>query len=231
MRMNYMDVAKKYKMNALECKAMMILQYWVDTSKLVFPDYKHPRTAVGDPRKSNMFKYCYKLARESDGNLLEDEYQLYVRAQLDILKHINMGNGHPLIGVHCLVGDKAWKRWKLWKKKYDSTIKIKAKTPKSKNASPKIYEALKKTREFLRQKIGDGDAYQRLLEFESSGDLYIWINVGKVSPYYLVMSSHFEKLGREVVLKKINFDLDVYRNAIDDGSKDIFHEMFPHESI
>jgi len=45
------------------------------------------------------------------------------------------------------------------------------------------------------------------------------------------MSSHFEKLGREVVLKKINFDLDVYRNAIDDGSKDIFHEMFPHESI
>jgi hypothetical protein len=178
-----------------------------------------------------MFKYCYKLARESDGNLLEDEYQLYVRAQLDILKHINMGNGHPLIGVHCLVGDKAWKRWKLWKKKYDSTIKIKAKTPKSKNASPKIYEALKKTSEFLRQKIGDGDAYQRLLEFESNGDLYIWINVGKVSPYYLVMSSHFEKLGKEVELKKINFDLDVYRNAIDGGSKEIFYEMFPYEII
>jgi hypothetical protein len=45
------------------------------------------------------------------------------------------------------------------------------------------------------------------------------------------MSSHFEKLGKEVELKKINFDLDVYRNAIDGGSKEIFHEMFPYEII
>ena len=227
--MNFMDVAKKYKMDPLECRAMRILQHWVETSKAVFPDYKHPKPPSGDPRRSNMFKYCYKLARESDGSLPEDEYQLYVRAQLDILKHINMGNGHPLIGVHCLVGDKAWKRWKLWKRKYDSTIKIRAKAPKPKGASPKVYEALRKTSDFLRQRIGDSDAYEKLLEFESSGDIYTWINIGKISPYYLVLSPHFERLGRERKLRVINFDLDVYKAAIDDGSRDMFREMFPHE--
>lgn len=231
MLMNFMDVAKKYKMNALECKAMRILQYWIETSKIVFPDYKHPRSPSGDPRKSNMFKYCYKLARESDEKLSEDDYQLYVRAQLDILKHINMGNGHPLIGVHCLVGERAWKRWKLWKRKYDSTVQIKAKTSKPKNASPKVYEALKKTSEFLRQKTDNGNAYQRLLEFESSGEFYTWINIGKISPYYLVLSPYFEKLASERKLKKINFDLDVYKAAVDDGSKETFREMFPHEII
>lgn len=216
-------------MNDLESRALKICKIWVELSRKIFPNYNHSKIAKGDPRKSLMFKVCYKLVRETDGFIPEDEYHLYVRAQLDILKHINLDNGHPLIEVNCLVGDRAWKRWKLWKKKYDTTVQIRSKKSNVKTGNPKINELIRKTSEFFKTTFGEIISYEKFKELEKDGSLYRYINFGKISPYYLVMSPYFEKLGKEIQIKKINFDLEIYKVGVDDSNKDFFKNLFNYE--
>ena len=48
----------------------------------------------------------------------DKEYKLYILAQLHVLRLQNDGKVHALIDPFILVGDKAWKRWKLWRKYY-----------------------------------------------------------------------------------------------------------------
>ena len=71
----------------------------------------------GDPRKSNLFRHCWKLRRETNGLLEKSEYKNYVKANLFIVK-INGGAVDPV----CITGDKAWIRYKVWKRKYDQKL-------------------------------------------------------------------------------------------------------------
>jgi len=219
----------KYGMDDLEIKAAMVCDLWIKTSLHVFPDYKHARFPKGDPRKSSVFKYCYKLVREIGDKLKDEEYQLYVRAQLDIMKHINIDGGHPLISPLSLVGEKAWRRWKLWKKKYDATVNINSNHKKNKIAPTKILEALKKTKDFITSVCGENPTYERFSELESSGGLFSGVNIGKISPYYLVMSPYFEKLEKERNIRKMNFDINVYKDGLSESSMIAFKEMFNFE--
>lgn len=220
---------EKYNMNKLESLAYKVSLIWLEKSKKIFPNYNHLKLRKGDPRKSLIFKVCYKFVRETQGFVLEDDYPLYVQAQLDILRHINIGNEHPLIDVGCLVGDKAWKRWKLWKKKYDTASQIKSKSPQIKVQNSKIYEALKRTKEFIKQSIGDKPNIEQYKSFESNQQLYRWINFGKISPYYLVLSPYIEKIINKEKIKKLNFDLNIYKTGIDDNVKIFFKGLFGYE--
>ena len=115
-----LEAIDKYNMDEMEANACRLAVMWLDQSRKTFPDYRHSKMRKGDPRKSLIFKICYKLARESNGIIEKNEYSLYIRAQLDVLKYVNEGNLTPLIDAGCLVGEKAWRRWRLWKKRYDS---------------------------------------------------------------------------------------------------------------
>src|SRR5687767_4365124 len=57
----------------------------------------------GDPRKSNLFRHCWKLRRETRGLLESHEYKNYIHANLVIIR-INKGHVEP----NCICGDKAW---------------------------------------------------------------------------------------------------------------------------
>lgn len=211
-----LDAIVDYNMDMLEARAYKLVLLWLDKSRSMFPDYKHARMRKeGDPRKSQIFKFCYKLARETQGILEESDYPLYVRAQLEILKHITRGKEHALIDPNCLVGDKAWIRWKLWKRKYDERSKvIEDKNPVPANQI-KVVEALNRTREFLAKSFGAEICAEKLQEAVLNKNLQRWVALGKISPYYLVLSPLVKKAFPDGVEKLIpNLDLEIYRQII-----------------
>lgn len=220
---------KKHNMNELEIKALKVCNIWMELSRKIFPKYNHGKVAKGDPRKTLMFKVCYKLVRETEAFIEDDDYKLYVRAQLDILKHISLDKGHPLIDVNCLIGDKAWKRWKLWKKKYDTTVQIRSKVFTTKKNTSKINDLLKKTRDFFKITYGDVINFEKFIEIEKNGELYQHINLGRISPYYLVLSPFFEKISKNLQMKKIHFDLNIYKSGIDESVIKYFENLFDYE--
>jgi len=226
---------QKYKMTAEEEKAYKITLCWHDSLRKLFPDMASGRKQKGDPRKSLVFKYCFKLQRETKDKLSEDEYHLYVFAQLDILKRINIDNNEkPLININCLAGEKAWKRWKLWKYRYDALVKQKKSGIKNVNApisisTEKVILGLKNTYEFLNKKLGKDYGFKEYKEKISNNDFKMWIILQKISPYYLILSNYFEKCKDLIDLNKINIDLNIYKVSISDKTKKIYEVLFYNE--
>lgn len=226
-----LDAIVDYDMDDMEARAYKLALIWHDRSRKVFPEYQHTAIKKGDPRKSLAFKMCYKLVRETTGVILEEEYPLYIRAQLDIMHNIvTHSKAHVLIDPGCLVGDKAWVRWKLWKKKYD-TIKDRP-SEVSQVTHPGIAKALlglEKTKEFLTKAIGSNPSIEKYQEAKLNNNFYRWVNLGKISPYYLAVSPHVAAVFTEEDLKKLNFDLGVYKPCITDEVMLRFKELFSNE--
>lgn len=226
-----MLLAKKYKLNDEETLALEISQIWSKYCRKYFPDYQHTRLKSGDPRKALIFKICYKLQRETKGLISQDEYELYVRSQLEILKYQTQNNPSILVEPMCLVGEKAWKRWKLWKRKYDQKLNSQnpSKTPESFNklGSKKAIDGLIKTKKFIDKNLKD----QPSLDFyiKNKKNLLSWINFGKISPYYVVISPFISKTFSKEELSKLNFDPLLYQDCIDDEARKIFEKLFNYE--
>ncbi len=82
-----------------------------------FPDYKHGYPRLGDPRKSELFKICWKLMHDNKEKLKKEEFRPFIQAQLSILKNIKAGPAKELYyGPRCLIGKPAWGRWVVWQK-------------------------------------------------------------------------------------------------------------------
>lgn len=221
-----LDAPEKYNMDQLESTACKIAAIWLDLSRKTFPDYRHSTMKKGDPRKSLIFKICYKLARETQGILDSNDINLYVRAQLDVLKYINSNNSHPLIDPNCLVGEKAWKRWKLWKKRYDT---IKNKPPESIVSGigfKKAIEGIIKTKEFIVKSFGDDWNIEKFRQCYINNNIFRWINLSKISPYYLAISPFVKEVFTEDDFKKINFDINVYLPCINQEVQKEFDSLF-----
>lgn len=226
-----LDPILEYEMDELEAKAFKVCLMWLDHSKKLFPDYQHTKMKKGDPRKSLIFKICYKLVRETQGLIKDEDYILYVRAQLEVLKYVNGNKTLPLIDPNCLVGEKAWKRWKLWKKKYDA-LSAKPNDASTFSKTPGIAKAingLEQTLEFIVKTMGANPTLEKYQEAKTNNNLLRWINLNKISPYYLVVSPYIAKIMSDEDFQKINFDPAFYLECIDDTVKNKFKELFGYE--
>ena len=110
-----------YNLKPLEAIAYKIALLWLEVSRKELPNYRFGRDGVGggDPRKSHLFKICHKLVNDTNGRIELHDYRLYIAAQIQTLKEISDGKIHALIGPECLVGERAWNRWIMWKEKLD----------------------------------------------------------------------------------------------------------------
>jgi len=215
------------KMSDLEAKAYKVALLWMGISHEVFPDYAHTKgfPKTGDPRKSMLFKYCYKLIRETQGLVPDNEYSQYIRAQLDILRAIRIGDCHPYIGPQILVGDRAWIRWKVWKKK------LKAITENStledvgldKTDEEKVVKELVATKKYLEGKFTSG--YQEPQVMMAKTEIARWVALEKVSPFYVILSPWTQ---RHCDFKNV-FDEELYRSSITPNIRAKFTELFPDE--
>lgn len=226
-KMSELEPIIKYKMNEMEAKAFKIAIIWQEECQREIP--KEPFVKLkrnADPRKSTLFKYCYKLAREMKGILEDKDLRTYVRSQIQILKSIREGDIHALIEPHCLVGEKAWKRWKIWlrmhKKKLGTALtsdQIGVSTKES-----KVVAELKNTRSFLESKgcLNYGNFAA------NSKDIQRWSNNGEISYFYLLLSPWIKKIYGEDV--PFDFDKVYYRSAITPTVEEFFRNEFKHET-
>lgn len=183
--------------NELEEKAYRIGLIWIFLYKKNFPDdrtyIKYPKNK--DPRTSYLFKHCYKLIKETQNIFKFEQYKFYIQAQFDILK-ANNANIDPI----CLNGDKAWIRWKVWNKKFKN-IQI------TEIPYTNILNLINNDYKFLKNKE------------KTQENIKKWVETGKLSPFYPILSPLGFKMDLENYEKMVN-------NEIKEEFKKVFHEEF-----
>lgn len=203
-----------------EKRAFILMKYWLELSKKIFPDINHLKVSK-NPKTSHVFKVCYKLQRLTRNILLEDDYYFYVKAQLDIIRHLRTLGAEANVDVNCLVGDKAWKRWKVWKKKYDEKAVVK-KLEININED-KVISLLIKSKSNL-----DFDYKNYEVMKENKQKIIDLLRSGKISGYFLALSTNFNKLLTEDsdLLNQIGIDLKLYKQPITDLVRSTFIKIF-----
>lgn len=173
-----MPLIQQYNMTKEEAIAFKLSIKYIELAHKIFPEYKHTGFTRKDPRKSYLFKCCYKLYQETKDKLALEDYQWYIRAQLDVLKNIGKKDGVN-IGPQILVGKNSWPRYVLWRKS-NQKQEIKPKVDD-------IIVALHSTKLFLEKKLGVLDS-KTLRAALDSRVFFKWVLALLVSPYYLALS-------------------------------------------
>lgn len=222
--MNELEPIIRYKMDEMEAKAFKIGLMWQDECRSNLPGEKYEKFRKGcDPRKTSLFRHCYKLAKETKGLIPDNEIKLYVRAQIQVLKSIREGKVHALISPHCLVGDRAWSRWKLWRRIYQKSL---GKSLTSEEIGVRIKESVvrgefKRTLSFMELNgLLDECSY-----FSKKTEISRWISTGEISPFYVVLSPRIKIMFPE----DPPVDPALYRPSITPESEALFRERFSHE--
>ena len=213
----------KYKMTVLEAKAYKLALLWESLTKEVFPEYSHVGLRkTGDPRKSILFRYCLKLARETKGLIEDKDYGLYIRAQLNCYKALpeQVARIDPII----LNGPKAWKRWKWYKYLIDRQHLIQETTEAIVKACPlKVKGDLEKTRNYLFTFFKGVPTVEELEKIKAK--LMTWLALGRISPYYAILSPFMAALK----IEKYPIDLTIPKQSITPEIEAFFKIEFHYE--
>ena len=221
-----------YNLNQIEAKATKILYIYIESVKKIFPNF-HMRTPRGDPRKTYLFKVCYKLVNETLGKISDPDYPLYVIAQLDIIRrNTEKYNRDAHISPICLVGEKAWRRWCVWKKIYDKKINTRQETAQEAGLNPHSYETviakLKQDKEFLVNKeVFSNEKLEQAVEGRA---MLRWIATKQLSPYFALLSlvlNNWLKEHNLTIDSVFALDFEFYRPGITPEVKDFFNAEFP----
>ena len=141
---------------------------------------------------------------------------------------------HARVDCNSIVGDKAWKRWKLWENKFQRRI-LKNQAPDAEDMDitakrSKIENELDRTREFLLkqfERYPTEEDYRRLI-FDHT--LIRWLTLGKISPYYALLSPLLSRcLEGKTVEDVFMFDLSAYKRSITPQTETYFQEKFAEE--
>lgn len=201
----------KYNINDYqEIRAIIIYYYWNFYFDSLFSNLINKKSKK-DPRKTVLFRYCYKLQRETIGILDEQDYKDYVFCQLKGLKNYIEKTGNLIqVTPNILNFDKGYKRWKYFKYKLN---KIKYTNKILPNVNIDILRSfLKKDRIFLEKNL----VINKHSLKNNVEKLLLWNRIGNLSIYFLAMNSN--------LIKKYK-DLSVYR--FDETGKKIFLSIFP----
>jgi hypothetical protein len=229
-----LSVILQYELGEKEAKAYKLCLMYIDKSKKFFPDYQHCRLPKGNPTKSELFRHCHKLLREHEADIKDEDLELYVHAQFDILRNISVREGqHPRISPAVLSGEKAWKRWLLWKGKYDRVKTFAAVKTASEvidtNRENKVINSLNSTKKYLfvmNDRLDAADLRRALRD----GTFWLWVRWGKVSYYYLLLSplvqEWLEETGTHL---RDKFDVNLYLPGVTDKTKAYFRQEFSYE--
>lgn len=181
-----------------------------------------------DPRKSSLFRHCWRLRRETRGLLDSTEYRNYIIGNLTILKIQN-----AYLAPNGLCGDKAWIRYKVWKRKFDqkmAEIACVAPPPSVSSTSPKIIQQIDRTKKFLFEKYEGAPTFDKLKATIDSGMFKLWAVTGKVSEFYIVLSPWVAKACDVAALaKQCSFSEALVREKCTDEVEGYFRHEYNHE--
>lgn len=229
--MSTLERILQYNPTELEIKAWKICLMWEKTLDTELPDYHKQRiSSRGDPRKSFTFKHCYKLAKETQGLIKDEDYKFYVKAQIQTLKSISDGKIHALIDPSCLSGDKAWRRWKRWKKNFDKSYdNLIMNTNSSIFASNlQVINELNSTKQFFSKQFPEGLDKEKLRSFVKSVDFIKLVSFNKISGYYVLLSPIVNEIYSNLD-DTFCVDVEIYSKSVNDKTREEFKKMFPIE--
>ena len=220
----FLPLILEYDMSKEEALAFRLAILYMQLARQYFPNYNHvglPKK--GDPRKSELFRYCWKMLKEAD--LTFDEYRPYIQSQLAILKNIKIGEDHPLIHPRCLVGKVAWRRWGVWKKYFEQAKKTRD-VKLIEDYTPIIKRELQDTLDLLRNRLKKLSK-KTLQEALESRYLFRLASIGAVSVYFLAMNdlvAHF--LAKNPInLSMFNIDLEQAQLRITPEALAFYNEL------
>lgn len=225
-----------YNMNEQEAFAYKLCMIWEDIVNKQLKNYDKkglliPKT--GDPRKSILFKYCYKLARETKGLIKPEEYKFYIFSQIDNLKNFSDGKVHSLITPACLCGEKAWMRWTIWKNKFEKKLQEHSSLGEKETTSIKVSITdieieLHRTKKYLNSILGDNYSLSKLHEYIKSKKIIRDYSFNKISSFYIVLSpiikTYFEDID-----EAFSFNSNLIRNSINKQILNFFEKTFSNE--
>ena len=173
-----------------------------------------------DPRSSHLFRYCWKLRRETRGLLTLEEMPLYILANLTVLRAFN---GYMEINTLC--GDRAWIRWKIWKRLYDKKLaQVNHKEPPP-TIDSKLNRELLRTKKFIYERCEGQPNETKISEFVENGYFKLWVMQGKISMWYVMLSPfvapYIDKLAQEC-----GFDRSWYEGELNDDTIRFFEYEF-----
>jgi hypothetical protein len=223
-----------YKMTPDEANAYKLCVVWSDLCMEILPEYGHfniPRK--GDPRKSHLFRYCWKLLRETKNLIKDEDYSDYIRAQLEVMKNIKIKDSSPRIDPMILVGEKAWRRWMLWKRRFDRMEKARSLGSMEDIQVPTyvVVQSLEKTCEFLKQRFGKHPSPEQVQEAKSNKDLQQWVALGQVSPYYVLLSPFCRRVFPNMQFEDYfpTTDFDLFKKSCTMEVLEIAKKIYPTE--
>ena len=204
-----------------EAKAYRLALLWISLTRKFLPDDASMSMATlpkGDPRKGYLFKQCWKLIRETTGLLEEQDYKYYFAAQIKMLKNVHKKNGHAHVSHNCFVGEKAWVRWKIWKKKFDE-IAAETNIPAFVHNDNASIKELDRTKVFLKKTAASEFNIDHLKE---------WFNSGSISLLYIGLSPRVKKLATDLPVI-FNYDPNLLERKMTPKVQDHFQEIFSEE--
>jgi len=235
MEIRCLETILNYEMTSMEAKAYKIACLFKDNMRRACPD-QMGRANRGDPRKTYLFKCCYKLLREKDRQIEDSDYPLYVRAQFDILKSMTKKNKDYLLCVtpSCLLGERAWKRWYLWKKLYDYQIAQPLTAEErgvDRNDEKRVTGLLMDDKEFLTTRLKEltRENVEKAVEGRA---LLRWVANGQLSPYYALLSPVLHEWLKDhklTVDSIFHIDFGLYEPGLTEGIKEFFHVEYQYE--
>lgn len=175
-----------------------------------------------DPRKSSLFKHCWKMRRETRGLLESHEYKNYIYANLLIIK-INKGYIQP----NCICGDKAWVRYKVWKRFFDQKNNETTATLSTSIMNPAILADIDRTKKFLFEKCSGEVNKEKIINFINKGSFRSWVASGKVCMYYIVLSPFLADIDKDTFV--LNSSIKLIQEKITKEIKNYFENEFKHE--
>lgn len=219
-----------YEMDETQAKAYKLALIWMTLAEQEFPNNSIMRLRrKGDPRKSTLFKYCYKLIQETKGLIEDADYKLYILAQLHIFKAFKVDGAY--IDPHILVGRKAWRRWLVWQNRFNKKMTHSHATINEFDFATnavQITSELDKTKQFFIKKFGNMPTEEQITRGLESKILIDWIALDKVSPYYALLSPYFKRALSEAAVD-FPLDLEVYRKYVSLEIEKYFEQTFPLE--
>lgn len=208
----------KFSMSPQESKAFKVALLWERLYQKEFPDFTPIRLRKrGDPRKSLLFRYCYKMVQETEGILKEKDYKNFIVAQFSIFKCLP--NSQARIDPAILTGPRAWKRWKYWEYLCEKT-KLIPEDVIIKACPTTVITELKRTRRFLFDKFGGVPT--KSLYLSNRSKVINWVNNDRISKYYAAMSPFFREIGEDI-------DLGVYIQSVTPELEKFFRSEFNYE--
>lgn len=221
-----LELILEYKMTKPEAKAFKIAIMYTELLKKYFPEYANHTLGRSDPRKTILFKHCYKLLQECP--LQDHEYRLYLTAQFQVLKNINYGTGDAFVSPSCITGEKAWTRWLFWKSRFQR-IQDRPEPPQV-NANV-VIRNITKTKEFLQGKFSK---LTRKDIYDNMENVFKWCVLGEISGHYLALSpivSYWLEERKIDLLDRFSIDLKHFRNDLTKEVELYFKKEFGHEFV